>query len=710
MLNTLIDSIRRFVPRMVVLAGFCAGFQGTIAHGAITPAAEKIDLSIAPLFDGRQNELVNTWGGTWQTGSMRKLSIEQVRIDDKGTQGVPGPIFADSRPTNDYETRPAKIGTVPERLALAAETGPLAAGHQTYLQCLACGFGPTRAYFQTRDLARYSALRFTMSNDTGAALDAALQLKDYRDSLRHRAIYHYALPAKSGWRQIDVPLSLTAANWTVEGEPDLSRVLTIDFIFTPQKEIFAGRICLESVALVERGGPLDIDSSPLRSLVDRMARRQWDALWSARSRDSGLIPNNSYQSTDAGLNCTAAVLWMLPAATRRHWISQDEADRYVQTLLGTIDRLLDKSHYLPPRNVDWVTLKPSLLPEESTVDAAFLALALHQYKTLARTPPALRQAMDRTENRFNFSAFARPNGWRMSYRCGGQYGSGGFVPFIYDGYTNEGNVISLAAHLAVQHHVPIETLWSADVMRVRTPVLKRDVAPVVHSFSEFRAPFTQALLNLFVDVRGRGIDRYPDAHLAVNPWENYVCYEQQVMARLAELQRPYMVQPDAGDDGTLRNYQQFSLYNDFGQRDLFMPWSAAFALQTQAAGGAEALRFLLRHGLHDPLGMADSAKWATGAAEPYAVAARHDFWNTSLGTMALLEWLDGEEAASHSFAALPEVRDGLDHVFRTPVGRLHDAEVKPAAMQVVVKMPILTKTAAETKPVKAQVVDVTKRN
>jgi hypothetical protein len=75
------------------------------------------------------------------------------------------------------------------------------------------------------------------------------------------------------------------------------------------------------------------------------------------------------------------------------------------------------------------------------------------------------------------------------------------------------------------------------------------------------------------------------------------------------------------------------------------------------------LRFLLRHGLHDPFGLADSAKWVTGAAEPYAVAARHDFWNTSLATMAFLECLDKQDSASRSFAALPEIRAALDRVF-----------------------------------------------
>ena len=65
----------------------------------------------------------------------------------------------------------------------------------------------------------------------------------------------------------------------------------------------------------------------------------------------------------------------------------------VGLLTQTIGRLLDHSNYLPPRNVDWVTLKPSLMPEESSVDAAFLALALHRYKTLPSTPDALRKSM-----------------------------------------------------------------------------------------------------------------------------------------------------------------------------------------------------------------------------------------------------------------------------------------------------------------------------
>jgi hypothetical protein len=314
--------------------------------------------------------------------------------------------------------------------------------------------------------------------------------------------------------------------------------------------------------------------------------------------------------------------------------------------------------------VDWVTLKPSLLPEESSVDAAFLALALHQYRSLGATPAELCREIGRVQDRLDFAAFARPDGWRMAYRYATRSRPAGFVAGTYDGYTNEANIISLAAHLTGRQRIPIEAHWNSNTHRLRTHLAGLERSPVVHAEKEFRAPFTQALLNLFVDVRARGIDIYPDDGLATNPWQNFVLYEQSVMARLAMLGRTGLVQPDAGDDGTLANYQQFSLYEDFGQNDLFMPWSAGFPLLAGAPGADVALRFLLQHGLHGPLGLADAAHWKTGQPEPSRVTARHDFWNTALATMALLEWLDGDRRLSKSFASLPEVRSALDRVFR----------------------------------------------
>jgi len=108
-----------------------------------------------------------------------------------------------------------------------------------------------------------------------------------------------------------------------------------------------------------------------------------------------------------------------------------------------------------------------------------------------------------------------------------------------------------------------------------------------------------------------------------------------------------------------------------------MPWSVWFALLARADGSGGALRNLLRHRLYGPFGLADSAKWSTGAGKPFAATSRHDFWNTALSTMAFLEYLDEDARPSKSFAALPEVRVALDQVFRS--ARSSPAEVSRSA-------------------------------
>jgi hypothetical protein len=599
----------------------------------VTPAGAAFDLAVVPFFDCDRTGMLNTWGGPLGTGTLRGVQLQSKHVHSG-------------------------------QRALALDLGPMKAGETRYLQCLACGFGPAAAYSQTRDLTSYERIEFWAQNAAGAPLRCSLKLKDYRDSEGHTAAYEFTLPAKPDWVRVAIPLDFGKGPWKRQGNPDLGRILAIDFVFGPATGSASGQVYLDDVVFIDRGGSLDIDSAPLPAIVERLARRQWQAMWAARSRTHGLMPNNSYQSTDAGTNITSAMLWMLPAAVKHKWLTQSEADEYVAGLTQTIGKLLDKARYLPPRNVDWVTLKPSLLPEESSVDAAFLALALHGYKSLPTTSAKLRKAIDATENRFDFAAFGCATGWRMAYRYSSAHAAEGFTPFTYDGYTNEGNLVSLAAHLAARRHVPIETYWNTSANRVRAGT--STPAPVVHSLAEFRAPFSQALLNLFVDVRQRGPDKYPDGRLAVNPWDNFVCYEQNVMTFLAAHGRTGLVQPDAGDDGSLTCYRQFSAYDDFGQSDLFMPWSVSFAVLARVDGSDAALRHLLRHRLYGPFGLADSAKWATGAAKPYAVTARQDFWNTSLATMAFLEYLDSDARQSRAFAALPEVRLAMDHVFHSP--------------------------------------------
>ena len=626
----------RHTPAVLQVVVFLnIGLCAAVAVGAQEASASP-DLTIIPLFDGRQSQLVNTWGGYWSVGRAQK--------------GI------------DLKLQETPVG---EQM-LCIQLARTEAAETRYLQCFASGFGRTGECYQTRDLARYRWLRFRVKNATGVPIRGHVQVKDYRDSLDHRATYPYEIPERSAWQSVEVPLALANAGWKVDGGPDFGRVLSLDFLFQPSRTLAEGQICLSDVALVEPGGPLYVDSSPLPALVDRVAHRQWDGLWAARNRRHGLMPNNSYQSTDAALNTTAAVLWMLPAAVERRWVEPGEAEQFVQLLVRTLDRLRADCRYVPSRYVDWITLMPSGLSEESSVDAAFLALALYKYESLTSTPSQLREAIGRTRNRFDFAAFASPDGWRMGYYHRPACGPEGFTGCTYNAYTNEGNLISLAAHLTSGRSIPIETYWSQGTRRLRVGLSPLHRSPVVHPMTEFRAPFAQALWNLFVDVRDRGVDTYPDRQLAVNPWQNFVCYEQNVMAKLAEMDRPYLVQPDAGDDGTLNCYRQFSMYDGCGQEDLFMPWSAALALLSGADRSEAAFRFVLHHRLVGCFGLADSARWTTGQPAPSAVTVRHDFWNTCLATMALLEWSDGPKRLSRSFATLPTVRSALDRVFLPP--------------------------------------------
>ena len=97
-----------------------------------------------------------------------------------------------------------------------------------------------------------------------------MQVKDYRDSKGQSATYRFELPASEAAVVIEAPLALADARWTVEGHPDLSRVLTIDFLFEPCTAIRSGQVYLSHVSLVEPGGPVDIETSPLPVLVERL--------------------------------------------------------------------------------------------------------------------------------------------------------------------------------------------------------------------------------------------------------------------------------------------------------------------------------------------------------------------------------------------------------------------------------------------------------
>ncbi|BBO34625.1 dockerin type I domain-containing protein [Lacipirellula parvula] len=612
---------------------FAFGVMAAAPHFLAAPRAAAGDLAVTTLFDGERtgqlgaSQFLNNWGGPFSAGNI---------------SGV-------TRETGVVHSGAASI---------RANLGTIASGGFGFFQTFASQTAG-QSLRQTRDLTRYDGFETYVRNDTGAPLNLKYEIKDYRDNGAHQAYYNFSVPAGPGWTKLSAPLDMNSAGWNVTGTPDLSRTYVTSFVVTPQSGSVSGSIYLDDFKLREKGPAIDLQTAPIASIAERLAERQFSGLWTARNRATGLIYNTSNDANVAAMNTTGGVLWMLPSAVRRGWVSQADADAFATQVAASLNTNLNLTTNVPTRFINPASAGlPGGANEESSIDASFIALALHRYKSQPTTPAPLAAVINSVENRFKLDAFAAPNGFRLAYLP-----ASGFTAGTYDGYTNEGKTISLAAEVSDAHHVPLESRWNADTHRSRVFLVNADDAHLTHSQSQFRAPFEQALLNLFVDTSDRGVDNYPNRSLATNPWQNFVRYERETAAKLAQLGRTELFQPDAGDGGT-GGYQQYSLYNNFGQSDLFMPWSVCFALLAGAPGAEEALRTLLDDGnLHGPLGIADSARWATGASGPTNVPASQDNWNVVLSTMALLEYLEGEQSASRDFANLPGVRSALDEVF-----------------------------------------------
>jgi hypothetical protein len=602
-------------------------------HLFVVPRAMSTDLAVTTLFDGERtgqlgaSQFLNNWGGPFSAGNVASVTRE-TGVVHSGSASV------------------------------RANLGTIASGGFGFFQTFASQTAG-QSLRQTRDLTRYESFETYVRNDTGTPLNLKYEIKDYRDNGAHQAYYNFSVPAGPGWTKLSAPLDVNSAGWSVTGTPDLSRAYVTSFVVTPQSGSASGSIYLDDFKLREKGPAIDLQTAPITTIVERLAERQFSGLWTARNRATGLIYNTSNDANVAAMNTTGGVLWMLPSAVRRGWVSQVDADAFAAQVAASLNANLNLTTNVPTRFINPATAGlPGGANEESSIDASFIALALHRYKSQPTTAAPLAAAINSVQNRFKLDAFAAPNGFRLAY-----FPASGFTPGTYDGYTNEGKTISLAAEVSDAHHIPLESRWNSDTHRSRVFLANADDAHLTHSQSQFRAPFEQALLNLFVDTSDRGVDNYPNRSLATNPWQNFVRYERETAAKLALLGRTELFQPDAGDGGT-GGYQQYSLYNNFGQPDLFMPWSVSFALLAGAPGAEQALRTLLDEGnLHGPLGIADSARWATGAPAPTNVPASQDNWNVVLSTMALLEYLEGEQSASRDFASLPGVKAALDEVF-----------------------------------------------
>ncbi len=609
------------------------------ADGTLKPAMQYVlyaDVATARLWDGEPRDsavadsyLPNTFGGK----------------PDRGTNA-----------TVDVTTSTVRSG---ERAYEIHTNSPIGPGGFDYITLPLTGFYGSAV--DQRDVSRFEGVEFWVKNETGASWTLKFEIKDYLDSDDYRASLPMVLGAGTDWTYIYVPLDLNPGDgWIITPQaPDLSRARQFALIIEAnQGQAVDGSIFVDDMALVESGWPVDPATEPVGSLIGRITRRQFDGMWGSRDRDNGMLPSISAYANVMALNNTAAMVKLLPGAVDRGWVTRAQADAYVAQIVQSLDTMMDNATYLPPRNADRQTLAPNENMEESSVDAAFMFLSLYQYKALAETPTGLKADIATLLDRFDFAAFSSPQGWKLAYLIN----TAQFTAGTYDGYSGEIWLISLAAHLAGD--VPITTHWNSGVNRVRTDP-GDPASAVVHTSTDWRAPFVQWLLPLFVDVENRGVDTFPDASLATNPYENAVRYQQEVHAKLDMLERTRLLQPDAGDDGTGGTYEQFSVYKDPGQPDLFMPWSVPLSLLGEPGVGEAAFRHHLASGLHGPLGMTDSATWTTGESQPSSFTSRHDLWNTALSTIAFTQYLYDE---NDFLASLPEVAAGLDLVFASYFG------------------------------------------
>ncbi len=577
-----------------------------------------------------------------------------------------GPTVSSNNVTVIHETDTIRGGTGAMRsIVLIAES------EFGFFGSALAGFGPVNGnvYVDTRDISQFERLDFQIRNETGATFTLHVELKDYRDLIGngddHRASASFEIDTNNHWKSLSVPLDLSNPVWDVTGTPDLSRARQILFVIEATGESpVGGSILLDEVNFVEPGGPVSLNSVTDQALLERLTERTFRGLWGSRDRSSGLVPAISTFADQLGLNTTAMLVRTLPGAVSRGWISQSDAESYVTRLVATLNSVMDDSQYLPPRTLDRITLEPTGLREESVVDAAFMFLGLTTFRAMPGVDSTLAGNVDSLLDRFEFRPFSSNQGWLSAFRYNAGARPGQLTQSVYDGYSGEVYVISLAAHLANTGHVDIKTQFhSAD--RVLADLGNNNAQYLVHPSTNFRSPFLQWLFPIFVDVQNRGDTTYPDPELAINPHLNAVRYQLDVIETLTNRGLP--LQPDAADDGTGNRYITPSAFENFGAPSLTMPWSSGFVLAADPGAATDTLKSFLQQNLVGPFGPVDSAQYDSPTGELTLFNGRYDLWNTALWMSAAVEYLYDDNSL---LTTQPEVVAALDMVFQASTNTL----------------------------------------
>ncbi|GAG33871.1 unnamed protein product, partial [marine sediment metagenome] len=250
----------------------------------------QVDFSVVPLWDGERQDppdhTLNYFGGNPIAGSSARVA---------------------------HTTDVVRSGNGAYRIDT---NGSIPVASYDYVGTALTGFGPTSDYIDTRDVSRFEEVAFWIRNETGSQFNLTLEIKDYRDSNSHQARRTYFVPGSNDWMEIRAPFDLSGG-WLIDGEPDLSRAKLVAFVIEAhQGEAVNGSIYLDDMVLIEPSGPIDPAIAPVDTLVERLARRQFEALWGTRARDpdSGLLPAISAYPDVVALNTTSALVKVLPTA------------------------------------------------------------------------------------------------------------------------------------------------------------------------------------------------------------------------------------------------------------------------------------------------------------------------------------------------------------------------------------------------------------
>ncbi|MFO0868997.1 MAG: FG-GAP-like repeat-containing protein [Pirellulales bacterium] len=510
-----------------------------------------------------------------------------------------------------------------------------------------------------RDLTPYVELEFWTRNDASTDLIFRLEV---RDADFRRAERDVTLAAHAGWQRHVFSLTFDEAHgWEVPGElPDLTRAREFSF-HARAAEPVTGVVLVDDLTLREAGWSAQPNTN---EVLRRLAERQFRALWGTRDRETGLVPVNSAYDDLMGLNTSAALVRLSQMAVQAGWVSAADVRTHVTHLVTTLESEFAAGYtHLPPRILNRYQRGPGAVaePEESPIDAALVYLALQETRAALPADDPLALQIDSLLARFDFFPFWNGTGWRLNYVPGH-----GFSDQTYSGYSTEVYLISLAAGLAGD--VPIEDTFRQGIDVTSGPLTDATSGYLMHSQPAFRAPFTQWLFSLWVDVEQRGDIAIPGAEFyrAPNPLWNAERFAADLRAWLEQENR--IAPRDAADNGMgghgirsalgphgaagTETYHQYSPWLAQGEPDLVMPWSLWFDRQEVEAPN-QRVETLFAQGLAGPFGLADSAIWLAGADSPTRWNGRADLWNVSLATLALLQ----------SSGNSPQVDQQLDRVF-----------------------------------------------